>query len=245
MAQPPSSGEAQQYLSNFARFHNAYDQLVAAFVASLTIPSQLRFGAPVTLPKPKPMENAVKPTLISNMHVPSSDQLPYFMSLACIPNVVPSSIFGCFWEPGVHCNVAGEWLYPVLQEILPPLIQEKKYEVIVRIMAARCPVSAPLWLGLAITGMLPKIQSILSSFMPPTCPEATMWTNCWHSFMDSASYKELRSLDNTACEDEIYREDEFRLLYPTDLESERYRNPPLSPYPPFGVVKLDETALEV
>jgi hypothetical protein len=29
-----------------------------------------------------------------------------------------------------------------------------------------------------ITGMLPRIPSILSSFMPTTCLEATVWVNC-------------------------------------------------------------------
>lgn len=43
----------------------------------------------------------------------------------------------------------------------------------------------------------------------------------------------------------IRRENEFRLLYLTDVESDRYGMPPLSPYPPVEVVKLNETALEV
>jgi hypothetical protein len=242
---PPSSGEAQQYLCNFARLHNAYDQLIAAFVAALTIPSHLRFGAPVTLPKPKLMTHSRGPGSICGTYVPSTDQLPHFMLLSCIPNVLPSCLFGCFWTPGVHCNVASEWLHPILREILPPLIQEKKYEVIIRMMAARQPSLAPLWLGSAITGILPRIQSILSSFMPPGCPEATVWTNCYQSFMDSAFHKELRISDNATLGKIICREDEFRLLYLTDIESDRYGMLPLSPYPPFGVVKLDETALEV
>ncbi|KAF1949131.1 hypothetical protein CC80DRAFT_529610 [Byssothecium circinans] len=232
---PPSSGEAQQYLCNFARLHNAYDQLVAAFAGALTIPSQVRFGAPVTLPKPKVMTHTRKPGSICGTYIPSTDQLPHVMLLSCIPNVLPSCLFGCFWNPGVHCNVASEWLHPILGEILPPLIQEKKYG----------PSSAPLWLGSAITGMLPRIQSILSSFMPPGCPEATVWTNCCQSFMDSAFHKERRISDHATLGKVICREDEFRLLYLTDIESDRYGMLPLSPYPPFGMVKLNETALEV
>lgn len=43
----------------------------------------------------------------------------------------------------------------------------------------------------------------------------------------------------------ISREDEFRLLFLTDVNSEIYGNPPLSPYPPFGSVNLESTSLEV
>ena len=242
---PPSSGEAQKYLCNFARLHNAYDQLVAAFVAALTIPSHLRFGAPVTLPKPKPMEHSRRQGSVCGTYVPSTDQLPRFMFLAYMPNILPSCLFGCFWDPDVYCNVAGEWLHPILRETLPPLIQEKNYEVIIRMMAARQPSSAPLWLGAAITGMLPRTLSILSSFMPRSCPEAAVWMNCSQSFMDPMFHKELRISDNATLGRVICREDEFRLLYLTDLESDRYGMPPLSPYPPFGVVRMNETALEV
>ncbi|KAF2245052.1 hypothetical protein BU26DRAFT_490162 [Trematosphaeria pertusa] len=245
VSHPPSSTEAQQYLCNFAKLHDAYDQLIAAFVASLTIPSHLRFGAPVTLPKPKPMTSTETLGSKWSIYTPSADQLPHLMALTCIPNAVLSCMSGCFWEPGVHCNVAGEWLHPILTEILPPLIREKKYEVIIGIMSARRPSSAPLWLGSAITGMLPRIPSILSNFMPPSCLEATVWTDCRQSFMDPAFHEELPISHTARLENVIRREDEFRLLYLTDVESESYGTPPLSPYPPFGLVKLDETAIEV
>jgi hypothetical protein len=60
--------------------------------------------------------------------------------------------------------------------------------------------------------------------------------------MDSAFHNKLQVLGNATL---VCREDEFRLLYLTDIESDRYGTMPLSPYPPFGVVKLNETALEV
>lgn len=43
----------------------------------------------------------------------------------------------------------------------------------------------------------------------------------------------------------IPREDEFRLLFITDVDSETYRNPPLSPYRPFGFVELQNTSTNV
>jgi hypothetical protein len=47
---PPSAAQAREYLINFANRHDAYDQLLAAFAASLTIPSRGRFGTAVSLP---------------------------------------------------------------------------------------------------------------------------------------------------------------------------------------------------
>lgn len=125
LVHPPSSGQAHQYLCNFARFYNVYDQLIAAFLACLTIPGHLRFGAPVTLPKPKCTIGNGKPAAQCKSYIPSMDQLAHFMFLTSIPNAMSSFIFGCFWEPGVHCNVVGAWLHPIWSEILPPLIHEK------------------------------------------------------------------------------------------------------------------------
>lgn len=112
-------------------------------------------------------------------------------------------------------------------------------------MAARRPNSAPLRLGLVLTGMLPRIQSVSSSYMPTACLEATIWTKCSQSFMDPEFYKESRISSYATVEKLIPREDEFRLLYLTDVKSERYGPRPLSPYAPFGMVKLNQTALEV
>jgi hypothetical protein len=40
------------------------------------------------------------------------------------------------------------------------------------------------------------------------------------------------------------REDELRLLYLTKMDTESYPNPPLSPWPPFGVTRLHNAAIE-
>ncbi|KAL2005191.1 hypothetical protein VTN00DRAFT_3041 [Thermoascus crustaceus] len=49
----------------------------------------LNFGAPITLPKPKPMARSRGHTeLVYGNKIPSVDELPRFMSLSCIPNVI-------------------------------------------------------------------------------------------------------------------------------------------------------------
>jgi hypothetical protein len=46
---PPSAAKAREYLLGLAERRNVYDQLLAAFVALLTIPSHGRFGTAISL----------------------------------------------------------------------------------------------------------------------------------------------------------------------------------------------------
>ncbi|KAE8409028.1 hypothetical protein BDV37DRAFT_278536 [Aspergillus pseudonomiae] len=52
--EPLSSAQAQEYLFNLARYHDAFDQLISALAATMTIPLHNRFGASITLPLPQP-----------------------------------------------------------------------------------------------------------------------------------------------------------------------------------------------
>ncbi|KGM91508.1 uncharacterized protein PADG_12366 [Paracoccidioides brasiliensis Pb18] len=112
-------------------------------------------------------------------------------------------------------------------------------------MAARRPNLAPLWLGSAVTGLLPRIPKVCTSSIPPVSLEATVWTMSPQSFMDPTFHRRPNVRRNLCLEKVIPREDEFRLLYITDFNSEDFATVPLCPYPPFGVAKLQETALEV
>ncbi|KAK2877793.1 hypothetical protein FQN49_001191 [Arthroderma sp. PD_2] len=243
---PPSSTEAQHYLEKFACLHNAYDQLLAGFVAALTIPSHLQFGAPVILPRPRPMGTwNVSTESTYAPQIARSNQICHLMLLSCLSNAIPSSLFGCFWEPDVKCNLTSEWLHPPLHEVLPTLLEKGQCHIIVRMMAARRPNTAPLWLGAAVTGLLPRMISICRSYLPPTLLETSVWTSSSLSFMDPDLRQDVPISHNTAGQEIISREDEFRLLYLTDFNSEVYKAPPLSPYAPFGEVSLEQCALEV
>jgi hypothetical protein len=67
------------------------------------------------------------------------------MALNCIPNILASSVFGCFWEPEVECNLVSEWLGPLLQECIPYLLKADRFQTIIHMMAQRRPNSAPLF----------------------------------------------------------------------------------------------------
>ncbi|KAM5470373.1 hypothetical protein MferCBS49748_002546 [Microsporum ferrugineum] len=243
---PPSSNQALSYLLKFAQVHNIFDQLLTAFMAALTIPNHIRFGAPVTLPTPRLYSHLNKQsTLKYRQKIPSTDEIPYFMSLSAIPGVISSCLFSSFWEPGIPCNLVSEWLHTPLQEIMPSLVGEKKHQIIVRMLAARSPNIAPLLLGSMITGMLHRIPEVYKSFIPPICLEAAVWSSSSQSFMDPTFHRMPNLQRSLIYKKIIPREDEFRLLYITDFESLDYGALPLSPYPPFGYVEFGDTALGV
>ncbi|PGH11056.1 hypothetical protein AJ79_05098 [Helicocarpus griseus UAMH5409] len=243
---PPSSMQAWNYLLRLAQTHSAVDQLVGAFTATLTIPIYQRFGAAVTFPQPHlgtGPSRKIEPSYLSK--VPSFDELPYFMTLACIPRAISSSLFGTFWEPGVPCKLVSEWLYTPLQNVLQPLVDQEKWHVIVQIMAARRPNLAPLWLGSAITGLLPRLLKVCMNSIPPVSLEAIVWTQSPQSFMDPTFRPKTNAYRSFRLEQVIRREDEYRLLYMTGCNSDEYGAAPLCPYSPFGLVTLQGTALNV
>ncbi|KAK2883365.1 hypothetical protein FQN49_000005 [Arthroderma sp. PD_2] len=242
---PPSSAEAQSYLVRLATMYDASDQLLAAFTAALTLPKNNRFGAPIILPMPQAMDKSnIATNSVYGKNIPTSSELPHFMALSCIPSVISSCLFGSFWEP-IQCNLVSEWLHEPLQKILPSLISQKHYCTIVQMLATRRPNIAPLWLGSTITGLLPRILNVCTSFIPPICLEAAVWTQSPQSFMDPCFYRMPNIYRDFGLERVIPREDEFRLLYLTDIYSEKYAALPLCPYSPFGAVKLRDTALEI
>ncbi|KAF2259161.1 hypothetical protein CC78DRAFT_83259 [Lojkania enalia] len=240
---PPTSKEAQQYLSAFARANNAYDQLLIALAASLTLPPQGRFGAPIVLPHPR----AIYHRCVKSMSVQQSvntSHIPHYIALSSIPHILSSSMFGCFWEPGLECHLASEWINPA-QSLVQSIKEAERPQIVVKMMALHRPSSAPLWIGAATTGLIPTLLRVVDKHLPPISLEATIWTSSMQSFMDPQYYRVPPKKTDSEGRTCIPREDEFRLLYVTDVDSRRYPSPPLSPWPPFGTVELKDTALEV
>lgn len=246
--EPVSSAKAQEYLFNLARFYDAFDEVISALAAAITLPEHNRFGAPITLPQATRGRNESRQNTerIYANEIPTSAEIPHFMAFSATSGLVATCLFGCFWEPGIPCNLVSQWLNPPMREIFPPFIQAKESYTVVGAMSQRRPNVAALWLGSAITGLLPRIFQfpVNRSMLPTTCLEAATWTASPHSFMDSRYYHPapVERIDGLNV---IPREDEFRLMFVTDVLSQTFRNPPLSPYPPFGHVAIENTSLDV
>lgn len=248
--EPPSSAEAQEYLCNLARLHDAFDQLVCALAAVMTLPTQNRFGASVTLPRPVASS---RPTSAFRSHlsteltfldqIPKFTEIPQYMVFSATSGLLASCLLGSFWEPSIPCNLASEWLNPAMKEITSSLFQSGQSFPIIWAMSARRPRLASLWLGATITGLLPRIIQVSQSFLPTIFLEAVVWTESPQSFMDPPNHRNVKSRiigDRVT----ISREDEFRLLYLTDTLSHEYGNPPICPYSPFGDVDIRDISLQ-
>lgn len=243
--EPPSSAEAQEYLLNLARRHDAFDQLVCALAATMTLPMHNRFGASITLPKPIRRYGSRQHTeLIYSDQIPTSTEVSQYMAFSGTSGLLGSCLFGAFWERGIPCNLASQWLDPAMKEIASTLFQSKQPFPVIWAMSERRPSLASLWLGATITGLLPRIFQVSRSFLPTIYLEAVTWTTSPQSFMDPPNYRHVKTR-RIGDRDMISREDEFRLLFLTDTLSDTYGNPPLSPYPPFGMVDVRHTSLQV
>jgi hypothetical protein len=119
---PPSSAIAQQYLHNFARHHDAFDQLICALAATMTLPMHNRFGAAVVLPRSMKRHGSPQQTeTIFADQIPTFDDIPRYMAFSATSGLRSSCLFGGLWEPGIPCNLASEWLGPAMKEITPLL----------------------------------------------------------------------------------------------------------------------------
>lgn len=243
--EPPSSAIAQEYLYKLARHHNAVDQLICAFAATLTLPTHNRFGSRITLPRPLRRNTSHDQRAThSTDQIPTFDEIPRYMAFSSTSGLLGSCLFGGLWEPGIPCNMASQWLDPALKELAVAISKPKQPLPVIWALSERRPHLASLWLGATITGLLPQIIRVSMTFLPTTHLEGVTWSQSPQSFMDSANHRRA-TLHKNGNKIMIPREDEFRLLFLTDSLSETYGPPPLCPYLPFGEVNIEDTSLGV
>lgn len=176
--------------------------------------------------------------------IPTFDEISRYMAFSGTSGLLTSCLFGGLWEPGVPCNLANQWLDPAMKEIAPLLFQTKQSLPVIGALSERRPNLASMWLGATITGLLPRIFQVSTSFLPTIYLEGVTWTQSPQSFMDPINHRLVKSHrkgENVM----ISRADEFRLLFLTDTLSETYGVPPLCPYSPLGEVDVKHTSLEV
>ncbi|KAL4955728.1 hypothetical protein BDW69DRAFT_204224 [Aspergillus filifer] len=217
-ASPPSYSQAQAFLFNLARH-----------------PRHSRLGFPIVLP------GLLKPPSITLQDLdpyyedklPSPDEIPHFMFLSSTIDAIASCLGSCFWDESITSNL-----------FIPRLPQKHMVNTLVHIMARRRPEIASICLGSAISGFLPHIFQVCRSHILRPSLKASAWVRSPQSSMDPQKYRPV-NVRSVADEDLISCEDELRLLWFTDLESETYGVPPLSPYPPAGFVTLRDSSVDV
>ena len=101
-----------------------------------------------------------------------------------------------------------------------------------------------LQLGLAITGLLLKIITLLNNLLP-TSPKAVVQTQSAQSFIDYSNLYNKTSITLSNNRNQLMHcQDKLRLLYITKINIKSYPHPPLSPWPPFKVIPIQDTTIE-
>ncbi|KAJ5936799.1 hypothetical protein N7466_003249 [Penicillium verhagenii] len=240
---PLSSERAFEALAEFACLHNLGSQFPIALAVALVLPTHRFHGSTVRFPPPSSASGkSVMIEAIPSSWASLNDQLPYYMTLSCHPELMFSVLCGLFWELEVPCNLVSSWLHPVLNEVLDDTA-EYNQEILALIGAIRRPGLSALWIGAIASGLGPSILSRVKRGRPPLDPLAYPWTGYPQSFMDipgSGPY----AFGNPEC---ISRKDVWRLLHlpPTEEDEYSFEYRPDTPWVPCGVSLTKDCVLRV
>ncbi|OJJ74447.1 hypothetical protein ASPBRDRAFT_27476 [Aspergillus brasiliensis CBS 101740] len=239
---PLSSDRAFEALVGFARLHELHSQLPIALTMALTIPTHKYYNLSAKLPLPQAIGARILDKSKDAACLSLKEDLPYYMTLSCSPEVMMSTFCGAFWENNIPCNLVSPWLHPIINEVLGATT-ENDLEVLAYIGAIRQPGFSAFWMGAIASGLGPEILHRVREGRPPVDRVAFPWTGCPQSFMDFAGSGAY------TCEDPNYilREDVWRLThYPSSEEdNEGYRNGPSVPWAPCGASLIKDCALYV
>lgn len=245
---PPSSTQAVSFLSRFASMYNLESQAPLSLAMALTLPLHNETASMVQLPKPFLIRQDTK------LASPSSIDREYgnlarYMTLSSNPVFLSSTLWAIFWEPEVDCNLVSPWCDPII-EVVKPLIDNGNLEMLGHVLALRRPNIAPLWYGIVACGRTKSVLAIVSflqnlhSPVPSLpIPEVAAWTGSPQSFLDlrgSGPYVQGNH--------QVARKDVWRLrheLWDVEPEGAPFRNPPTCPWPPFGVMGVEELEIPV
>lgn len=187
---PLSAEKAFYVLAEFARLHNLGSQFPIALMTAITLLTHQHYGSTVQLPLPRSFggKQPAPTEAITSIWSSLNEELPYYMTLSCSPEVVMYPLCGSLWEPGVPCNLVAPWLHPLFNEILqqdeksPTVSQD--YETIALIGAIRRPNIGALWIGAVAGGLAPKVVKKIRTVYPPLDVISFPRTGCPQAFMD-------------------------------------------------------------
>ncbi|KAI2909075.1 hypothetical protein CBS11852_199 [Aspergillus niger] len=239
---PLSSGSAFEALVEFARLYGLQSQFLIALTIALIIPTHKYYKQSAKLPLPRASGAKSIDVPMDTEWVKLKEDLPYYMTLSCSPEVMMSTFCGAFWEHDVPCNLVSPWLHPIINEVLGAL-PENELEVLAFIGAIRQPCFGAFWIGAVASGLGPQILHRVREGRPPVDAVAFPWTGCPQRFLDFAGSGPYTCKDRNY----ILREDVWRLThYPsTEEDNEGYQHGPRVPWAPCGASLTNDCALYV
>ncbi|CAG8399711.1 unnamed protein product [Penicillium salamii] len=217
-AKLPSSATALEYISKFCIRHGLYNQCSASLSAALYIPQlcDKSFSFPLSThdlqfhPTPSGVSIAA---LIKEYE----EVLPHLMTLSFNARGIRSTLHSTFFNPEIPCRLVSPWLNPAFA-IIDPIIKEKDFSTLAKLLALRNPRLGSLWLGAILTGLANSFISGVRAGCTAIDIHAAGWTETTQTFLTCKL-----GVNNG---ESISREDEGRLL-------------------PFGETPLCDTEIEV
>ncbi|KAJ5919148.1 hypothetical protein N7466_010091 [Penicillium verhagenii] len=243
---PLSSDDAFHALLEFSRLHSLGSQFPIALMIAISFPIYRYYGTDVKLPPPSTHGAKTPATTLddaSPIGTNLKEELPYYMTLSCSPEVMILTLCGSFWQQDVPCNMASQWLHPVFEEVLDNTTEHKSQELIALLGAIRRPSVSALWVGAVVGGIGPTLLQKVRRGKPPLDSVAFPWTGARQSFMDDAGSGPYAYGDP----EYISRPDVWRLLHLSPIEEDdlSYNYRPMTPWEPCGASLTTNCALRV
>lgn len=251
---PPSSYEAFGLLAKFSLLHNLGSQFSAALATALILPTHNYYGTVAQLPYPTQIGGFGGHTPAQQVEMgwaAINKELPYYMALSCSPSIVMSSLCGVFWNADFSCNLVSPWLHPIIREVPKGDgiidIPGRYHEILAFVCALRRPPLSALWLGAAISGLVPSILKFVESGTPHLDHNAFPWTGCPQSFMDVTDSGPYFSRNSSSEGIDIARADVWQIRYlpPVFDDDLHYEHRPFAPWKPVGRSNIQSCDLRV
>lgn len=247
-----SSYEALQSLIKFCNYHDlGITQLHLALATALLFPTHHFNGQRPNLPYPSPAEKLIHArtqTIYPSVFNQLYEDLPKYTTLSCTGEVINAALCSSFWNAHVSSNLCSPWLQPLMDLRNSETYQRdpaRFNEILAMISAHRVPAIACLYIGAAVSGLLPKILDHALSGQPPLDPHAFAWLGIPQSFMDLGGKGPYSVVQ--AGREYIRRSDCWRLrrLPPAVEDDLYYTRDPFTPWAPPGLGLLRNSPLRV
>ena len=241
-----SASAAFQFLIDFALQKELGQQLWKSLAMALLFPTHNYYGIPVALTASARCHYGGGTELVDLTWDKMKQSLLYHLTLSCNPSVIMSSLAGTFWNNDIACNFVSPWLHPILHEI--PEFKDFRndthfyYELLSKICSIRCPRLSPLWIGAALSGLVPEVIKQVERGTPILDPVACSWLGYPQSFMDSLECGPYFDANGR-----ISRADAWQIRYlPYCIEDDSfYESQPFTPWKPPGYTTQGSCDLRV
>ncbi|KAL2164750.1 hypothetical protein VTH06DRAFT_45 [Thermothelomyces fergusii] len=233
--EPPSFAKALEFLDKFCRQYNVVEQSHAALAAALLLPSISESMGTLCLPplvasgRPAIREKGRRTSRLRHdwLRIPEH-HLDRLLTASCNIRGTEPALLNAFFNPDIECNAVTPWLQGALTAIDSFAVGRPL--VLGRMMMARAPKAAFLWVGATVLGVGETLLTRIRLGSLPTDLNTAAWSGTLQHFLQ-------QPVEAGVSEDgKMTRADYCRLLALTvNLPSPVF---PMSPWKPFGLIPL-------